>query len=111
MYPAKRTHFRNIFRTVADNITKGISTSRAATAFGHWEKWATFFREVSLNPLLVLYRDPVPILNAFSSQYSNGSIAPSGRKLLSCTVEDAVWSIGQLLTNLGTVYPCIKIQG
>ena len=68
MDPTKCTCFRNIFHAMPDDISKGISTSRSTDASGHWENWDSFCRGVDLDPLLVLYRDPFPILNAFSRQ-------------------------------------------
>ena len=42
------------------------SPSQVAAAGGHWSKWAKFYMDMSLNPILVSYRYPVPILNAFA---------------------------------------------
>ena len=66
---SKRTHFHNISRAAADDMSEGLSTSRATTSDDHWGNWAAFFREVTLYLLIILYRDPVPILNAFARQY------------------------------------------
>ena len=66
--PSKRTRFCNSFCDVVDNITEGLSTSQSTAAGEHWDKWAAFCVDVALNPLLELYRDPVPVLNAFVQQ-------------------------------------------
>ena len=58
-----------------------------------------------LDPLLVAYQDPVPILNAFARDYQNGNIAPDSRGVRSRTVEDAVRSIGQAIAMLGAKDP------
>ena len=108
--PAKNTIFRNIFLTAADNINEVISKNIAAAANGHWERWSTFCREVELNPPLVAYRDPFLIVNAFARQYRTGYITPIIRQVKSRTVEDAIRSIGQVLTDLGTRDPCLTSQ-
>ena len=109
--PAKCTCFHDSFRAAADNIFKGLSTSRSAAADGYWRKWAILYREVSFNPLLVLYRYPVPIISAFARQYRTWGITPSVHQVKSHTVEDAVRSILQVLAALGTRYPRLTIQG
>ena len=76
VYPTKHTRFCNSFCAASDNISEGLSTSRAAAADVRWEKWAAFCRYVALNPLSISHRDPVPILNDFASQYRTVAIAP-----------------------------------
>ena len=66
VYPSKRSRFCNSFRAVSNNITKVLSDGRAAASKGHLNKWSKFYREVALEPLLLLYQDPVPILNTFT---------------------------------------------
>ena len=74
-------------------------------------KWANFCQDTELDPLLVLYRDLVPILSTFARQYWTGALTPSGRQVRSCTVGDAAWSIGQALTAMGAPDPCLTSQG
>ena len=62
--PVNRTRFRNIFRDLTDDISKGLSTGRTVADDGHWAKCSSFFRYVYLNPPLVSYRDLVPIIDA-----------------------------------------------
>ena len=76
--PADCTCICNSFHTAEDDIVKSLSASRANSANGNWEKWAAFLRDMALEPLLVSYRDPVPILNTFSRKYRTGDITPSG---------------------------------
>ena len=61
--------------------------------------------------LLVLYRDPVPILNASRRQYRTGVIDRSRCPLRFRRVEDSIQLIFQALTALGTRDPRFKIQG
>ena len=92
--PPNCTRFRNSFRAAADYITKGLSTRRAAAANGNLENWAEFYRDMALDPLLISYRDPAPILKNSVSPYRTRVIAPSGRQVQSHKVEDAVRLIG-----------------
>ena len=66
---------------------------------------------MALDPLLVAYQDPVPILNAFARDYRTGEIAPSSRGVRSRTVEDAVRSIGQAIAMLGAKDPRMTPTG
>ena len=61
-----RDRFCNTFRAATEDIAEGLSTGRACAADGHWKKWAKFCSRVALDPLLVGYKDPVPILNIFA---------------------------------------------
>ena len=65
MDPVNHTRFFNIFHTAVDDIYEGISTIRTAYAYGNWTRWYGFCRDEALDPLLVSYQDPVPILNTF----------------------------------------------
>ena len=49
---------------------------------------------MDINPLLILYKDLVPILNNLVRQYRTVSLTPSGRQVQYHTVEDAMRSIG-----------------
>ena len=67
--------------------------------------------EVSLNPLIILYRYLVPILNTFARLYRAGAIAPSGRTFYYHMDKDVLWSIVQALAAMGTRYLHLTIQG
>ena len=60
---------------------------------------------MALDPLLVAYQYPVPILNAFAWYYQTGNIAPDSRGVRSRTVEDVVRSIGQAIAMMGAKDP------
>ena len=66
---------------------------------------------MALDPLLVAYQDPVPILNAFTRDYRTGNIAPESRGVRSITVEDDVQSIGQVIAMLGGKDPRMTSTG
>ena len=64
--PASQTRFWNSFITVTEDIRAGLSVGRATATDGHWTNCAYFCARVALDPLLVAYKEPVPILNAFA---------------------------------------------
>ena len=108
---AVRVRFCNTFCAATEDITEGLSTGRACAADGHWKKWANFCSRVALDPLLVGYKDPVPILNIFVQDYRTGDIAQRSSPVQSHTAEDAVRSIGQALAALGISDPCYGKDG
>ena len=86
--PVAQTRFWHSFRSATKDILEGLSTGQATAADGHWTIWTYFCARVDLDPLLVAYQDPVPILNTFSQDYRTGNIAPDSRGVRSITVED-----------------------
>ena len=79
MDPVAQTCFWHSFCSATEDIREGLSTGRATAANGHWTKCTYFYARVALDPLLVAYQDPVPILNAFARDYQTGNIAPNSR--------------------------------
>ena len=109
--PAVQTRFWNCFSTATKDIREGLSVGRATAADCHWTKWAYFCARVALDPLLVTYKDPVPILNNFARDYQTGNITPNIRGVQSRTVEDAVRSIGQAIAMMGAKDPHMAFTG
>ena len=109
--PVAQTRFWHSFRSTTEDISEGLSTGRATAADGHWTKWTYFCARVALDPLLVAYQDPVPILNAFARDYRTGAIAPGSCGVRSITVEDAVRLIGQAIAMLGDKDPRMTPKG
>ena len=109
--PAAQTRFWHSFRSTMEDIHEGLSTGRATAADGHWTKWTYFCARMALDPLLLAYQYPVPILNAFARDYRTGNIAPDSRGVRSRTVEDAVRSIGQAIEMLGAKDPWMTSTG
>ena len=99
--PVAQTRFWHRFRSATEDTQEGFSTGRATAADGHWTKWTYFCARVALDPLLVTYQYPVPILNAFARDYRTGNIAPDSRGVQSRTVEDTIQLIGQAIAMLG----------
>ena len=95
-----RVSFCNTFCAATEDIAEGLSTGRACAADGHWKNWANFCSRVALDPLLIGYKDPVPILNIFARDYRTGNITPTSGPVQSRTAEDAVRLIGQALAAL-----------
>ena len=109
--PSKGARVFGIFRTVTQNIDERLSSSQSATANGPWKKWSEFCPDVDLNPLLVLYRGPVSILDTFVRQYRTGALAPSICQVQSRRVEDSVRSIVQGLAAMGGPDSRLTSQG
>ena len=109
--PVVQTRFWHSFCSVTEDIREGLSTGRATAAYLHWTKWTYFCARVALDPLLVAYQYPVPILNAFAWDYGTGNIAPDSRGVRSRTVEDDVRSIGQAIGMLGAKDPQMTSTG
>ena len=109
--PVHQQCFLCSFCTETEDITKGLSTSRVASSNNHWTLWPTFCANVALDPLLLLYKDPIPILATFAAEYRCGDISASGKNAHYCTVEDAVRYIGQALTVMGSKDAQINSEG
>ena len=109
--PFAQTRFWYSFRSVTEDIREGLSTGRATAADAHWTKWTYFCARVALDPLLVTYQDPVPILNAFARDNQTGNNAPDSRGVRTRTVEDSVRSIGQAIAMLGAKDPRMTSTG
>ena len=103
--PTAQTCFGNSFSTATEDIREGLSAGQATAANSHWTKWAYFCAMVSLDPLLVAYKDPVPIINPFARDYRTGNITPDNCGVRSRIFEDAVRSIGQAIAMLGAKDP------
>ena len=66
---------------------------------------------MALDPLLIGYKDPVPVLNIFARDYRTGDITSTSSPVQSRTAEDAVRSIGQALAALGLADPRYRKDG
>ena len=113
--PDAQTHFCDSFSALTEDIQEGFSVCRATAADGHWTKLVYFCARVALDPLIVIYKDFVPIINTFARDYRTGNIAPNSREVQSRTAEDAVRSIGQVIAMLGAkdlrMTSTVKIDG
>ena len=66
---------------------------------------------MALEPLPLFYMDPVPILNTFAQKYRTEAIFFIILQAQSRTVEDAIWSIDQVLSTMGYIYLLLNSQG
>ena len=58
---ANQTRLRDSFSDSTEEIREELSVGKATAADGHFTKWAYFCSRVALDPLLVAYKDSVPI--------------------------------------------------
>ena len=108
---AAQTRFWDSFSASTEDIQEGLSVGQATAANVHWTKWAYFCTKVTLDPLCVAYKDPLPILNTFTRDYRTGKISPNGRAVQSRTVEYAVWLIGEVIAVLAAKDPRMTSTG
>ena len=99
--PVQQKRFLCSFCAATEAIAEGISASRAASDDTHWTICSVFCANVALDPLLLLYRDTIPILAKIAAEYRRGNIIVSGKNVQSHTVEDSILSIGQALAAMG----------
>ena len=66
----------------------------------HWTIWSDFCVNVVLYPLLLLYKDPIPLLVTSLVDYRCGDISASRNNVHPRMVEDALLSIGQALAAI-----------
>ena len=79
----------------------------------HWKVWNDYCVSEGIDPLLraPLTRDPLIYLRVFAARYRDGRIAPGGKPVAFRTVEDAVRSVGQRLSVLGSKDPRFDSAG
>ena len=111
MDPNKRTNSHTRFRAASDDTINGLSYNQDTATNEHWSNWAAFCKNVTLNPLLISYRDLVPVLYSFVQQYRNWQISPIKCPVRSQTDENTMHSICQALAALGANDPRLARQG
>ena len=74
--------------------------------------WTAFCSDLGISPCLSdCPADRIPVLQLFAQRYRTGELAPSRRPVRSRTVEDALRSVGQAFTGLGTTDPRLNQFG
>ena len=111
MDPLLGDSFRRDLSLAQQDVRAGVVSSRAKAALGHWALWRNFCANHGLDPTLQEYSDPVPFLQVFMRRYRVGTIAPKGRQVRSRTVEDAIRSVGQTFSSVGSADPRLTAQG
>ena len=81
--PFHQQRFLCSFCAAEEAISEGLSDSRSASAYTHWKIWSTLCTNATLNPLLLLYKDPILILATFAAEYRHGNISASGKNFCS----------------------------
>ena len=99
------------FRAATEAIANGLSDSRPTSTNNHWTIWSAFCANMASDPLLLSYKDPIPILATFSADYRCGDISANSKNVCSHIVEDAFRSIGQTLAKMGAKDPRINSEG
>ena len=68
----------------------------------HWVLWCNFCAGHHIDPFLQNLSDSVPYLQAFAASYRDGRLSPSGRPVRAERVSDALLSVAQKFTPMGT---------
>ena len=66
--PVQQERLLCSFRAETEATVEGLSASRSASTDTHWTIWSTFCANVALTPLLLSYRDHIPILSTFTAE-------------------------------------------
>jgi len=109
--PQTRDCFLRDLRTAQATVASGVVPSNAAAANAHWRLWFSFCSELSIDPSLQEFEDPIPFLQVFAQRYRTGAINTSQRPVRSRTVEGALRSVGQTLASVGSPDPRLTPQG
>ena len=111
MKPIQQHIFLRSFRAAMEAIAEGLYTSRDTSTNNHWTIWSYFCANVVLKPLLLSYKYPIPFLSTFAAEYRSGNIGASGKNICSCTLEEAIRSIGQALAVMEAKDPRLNSEG
>ena len=109
--PVRQERFQCSLFSATEGIAKGIYASRATYTYTHWNTLSAFCVNVGPDPLSILYRDLIPILTTFATEYRRGEISSSGKNFCSCTVYYTVCSIRQDIYAMGSKYPRLNSEG
>jgi hypothetical protein len=103
--------FHNDYRLAQEKFQAGVVSSRFNPANSHWDIWSTFCLSLAVDHLLSGILDPIVLLQVFAQRYRTGKIAPRGQPVRFRTVEDAIRSVGQTFSSMGTIDPRLTRQG
>ena len=112
LMPAEaRTEFESYLVVVQEAVKSGVTKSYSNRKDSHWGLWESYCEKKHLDPFLRSTEDPIPFLQVFAAMYRDGTIAPSKNSVRSKTVSDAVRSVGQKFSGLGTTDPRYDVYG
>ena len=106
-----RVHFQSDLSVVAQSFALGVCHSRRDATAHIFAIWQQFCQDHNLDPTLVQYSDPVPLLQVFGHRYRSGNLAPSQTQVRGRTVGDAIRAVGQTLAGLGYRDPRLTSNG
>jgi hypothetical protein len=111
MSSAARSKFESYLGIVKEEVRSGVTNAYTKRKDSHWTIWVEYCEQSHLDPFLRGTTDPIPFLQVFAAQYRDGSIAPSKKSVRSKTVSDAVRSVGQKFSGLGSTDPRYDVYG
>jgi hypothetical protein len=91
--------------TVDKSIKSGVTAQRAKAMDNHWTRRDAFCVAHNIDPYLWTWTDPVPILQVFGERYRDGRLPPLKKSVKARIVDDALRSVGQEHTRLGSPDP------
>ena len=111
MDAAARTSFLADLRAAQHAVSFGVTASRSSAADTHWQQWAHYCAQLAVDPLLQNEPDPVVLLQVYLHRYRTGVLAPSGRQVKARTAENALRSVGQTFSAMGSPDPRLASSG
>ena len=111
MSTAAANVFCSDLSTVQKEMQSCVTAAYSRKKDGHWILWHDFCLSQSINPFLTRIRDPIPYLQVFAQCYRDGRIAPGSQAVRSCTVSDALLSVGQKFSRLRAPDPRLDSTG
>jgi hypothetical protein len=99
------------FGTAQEAVQAGVVPQCATAANTHWDIWSAFYISLTFDPLLSTTNDLIALLQVFAQHYCSRKITPSHKPVQSCTMEDAMHSVGQMFTGMGATDPHLMGQG
>ena len=111
MSTAKANVFCSDLSTVQKEMQSCVTPEYSRKKDGHWILWIDFCVSQAINPFLTGIQDPIPYLQVFAQRYRDGRIAPGKKAVRSRTVSDALRSVGQKFSRLGSPDPRFDSTG
>jgi hypothetical protein len=109
--PETRDAFFCDHRAAQAAARAGIVSSHAHSNDNSWLIWEALCHNLLIDPWLSDTADPIILLQVFAQRYQTGKIAPSKRVTRSRTVEQAVRTVGQAFTGMGSPDPRLTANG
>ena len=88
--------------TVQKEMQSFVTAAYSQKKDGRWILWHDCCLSQSIGPFLTGIQDPIPYLQVFAQRYQDGQISSGNKAVRSRTVSDALCSVGQKFSRLGT---------